>query len=285
MIQKLISAFACLLPAIAGAAGSLENPQPGGRESGIGVVSGWYCDARKIEIEIDGATILPAAYGTARADTQAVCGKSNTGFSLLINWNGLDQGTHLIRALADGVEFGRASAIVVPLGAEFWRGRSGTMRLDNFPEAGKGVIAEWQESKQNFVIREYLQSVPSVNGAWFGPVLEQWSNCSDPAYNGNHGANAIWQVAMSDGVNLSIYGNIQTNPGFNCSYTGIHSLIGSVHGAAGTFSCTNGKHGDWQTTEFQVMDRTLSLSGAGQWTQQGISCQMKFMLGGFRHLP
>ena len=40
------------------------------------------------------------------------------------------------------------------------------MRLDNFPQSGKGVIAEWQESKQNFVIRDYLQSVPSMNGNW-----------------------------------------------------------------------------------------------------------------------
>lgn len=279
-----IAACAALVPAVSAAAGYLENPQPGGRESGIGVVSGWHCNAGKIEIELDGAKALAAAYGTERADTQAVCGKSNTGFSLLINWNNLSAGPHLVRALADGVEFGRASMTTVPIGADFWPGKSGTMRLDNFPQPGKGVIAEWQESKQNFVISEYLQSVPSINGAWFGPVLETWSSCSDPLYNGNHGANAIWTVAMHDGVNLSIDGNIQTNPSFNCRYTGTHSMNGASHTAAGTFSCSNGKQGNWRTTEFQVMDRALFLIGDGQWTQQGISCQMKFMLGGYRHL-
>ena len=166
MAQKLIAAaLLSLLPAFAGAAGSLENPQPGGHESGIGIVSGWFCNAGRIDIEIDGATTYVAAYGTGRGDTQSTCGKSNTGFSLLINWNTLGAGSHVVRALADGVEFGRATAIVTPLGAEFWQGRSGTMRLDNFPQAGKGVIAEWQESKQNFVIREYLQSVPTMNGS------------------------------------------------------------------------------------------------------------------------
>jgi hypothetical protein len=35
------------------------------------------------------------------------------------------------------------------------------------------------------VIRDWLQSVPSMNGAWYEPVLELWSGCSDPAYNGN----------------------------------------------------------------------------------------------------
>lgn len=282
-LRQLIAA-ACLLPTLAIAAGRLENPQDNGRESGIGVISGWHCSASKIDIEFDGAITSPAAYGTSREDTQSVCGKNNTGFSLLINWNTLGAGSHSIRALADGVEFGRATAIVVPLGAEFWRGKGGSMRLDNFPEAGKGVIAEWQESKQNFVIRDYLQSVPSMNGTWYGPVLEQWSNCSNPAYNGNHGANAIWTVGMYDGVNLIINADIQTNPGFTCNYGGTHVLSGSSRAASGTFSCSNGKQGSWQTTEFQVTDRALSLIGAGQWTQQGINCEMKFMLGGFRHL-
>jgi hypothetical protein len=285
--KELIVALACLLPAIAGAVGSLENPQPGGHESGIGSVTGWYCDAVKIEIEFDGRDKLLAGYGTTRVDTQTICGKSNTGFSLLINWNLLGAGPHVVRALADGVEFGRASATVVPLGAEFWPGVSGTMRLDNFPQAGKGVIAAWQESKQNFVISEYLQSVPSMDGAWFGPVLEQWSGCSDPAYNGNHGANVTWSVALFDGGNLSINGNIQTTPPFSCSYSGTHTLTGTLHAASGTFTCTNGKHGNWRTTNFQVSDRGLSLTGDGDWTQAGIgvSCQMKFLLGGYRHLP
>jgi hypothetical protein len=281
----LIVAFTLLLPTLAGATGALENPQPDSHESGIGVVSGWHCDAGKIDIEFDGATILAAGFGTSRADTQTTCGKSNTGFSLLINWNDLGVGPHLVRALADGVEFGRATAFVVPIGSEFWQGKSGTVRLDNFPQAGKGVIAEWQQSKQNFVIREYLQAVPSINGTWYGPVLEQWSGCSDPAYNGNHGANAIWSVAMSDGFNLVIDGYIQTSPTFNCLYAGTHSLIGPQHNAAGTFNCTNGKQGNWRTTDFQIADRGLSLIGDGNWTQQGVSCQMKFLIGGFRHLP
>lgn len=285
MAKKLIVAALLSWPAFAGAVGSLENPQPGGRESGIGIVSGWHCNAGRIDIEIDGTATYAAAYGTARADTQTTCGKSSTGFSLLINWNTLGAGAHVVRALADGVEFGRATATVVPLGAEFWPGKSGTMRLDNFPQPGKGVLAEWQESKQNFVIRDYLQSVPTMNGAWFGPVLEQWYGCNDPAYNGNHGANATWSVAMFDGVNLSINGTIQTSPSFTCSYSGTHTLIGAQHAAAGTFTCSNGKQGNWRTTDFQVTERSLTLTGDGNWTQQGVGCQMKFLLGGYRHLP
>ena len=38
-----------------------------------------------------------------------VCGDSNNGFGLLFNWNLLGNGDHTIRALADGVELGRAT--------------------------------------------------------------------------------------------------------------------------------------------------------------------------------
>ncbi len=278
-----------LFPALA-LAGNLENPQPGGRESGIGIISGWFCSANRIDVEIDGTLLYRAAYGTGRADTQSTCGRSDTGFAVLINWNTLGAGQHLVRALADGVEFGRATATVVTLGGEFQQGRSATLRLDNFPDSGKAVMLEWQESKQNFVIRDFLQSLPpvpapSINGTMYGPVLEQVSNCSSSVYNGNHGANAIWSVSMFDNVNLSINGNIQTAPPFNCTYTGTHAQSGATHSASGTFTCDNGKKGNWRTTEMTITDRGVTLIGDGNWTQQGLSCQMKFLIGGFRHLP
>ena len=282
---RLTAVLAFLAPACAFAAGNLENPQPGGRESGIGIVSGWFCNANRIDIEFDGTTLYQAAYGTARADTIGACGKSNTGFALLINWNTLGAGSHQVRALADGVEFARATAVVVPLGAEFHQGKKGTMRLDNFPDIGKGVIVEWQESKQNFVIRDFVQSVPAMSGTWYGPVLEQWHSCNSGQYNGNHGANAIWSVAMFDNVNLSINVNIQTSPAFSCSYSGTHSMDGPNHAASGTFNCTNGKQGNWRTTELTLTERGLSLVGTGDWTQGTVSCQMRFLIGGYRHLP
>ena len=90
---------------------TLENPQPASFQSGIGIISGWACEAQDIVIELAG-TPVPAAYGTPRRDTQGVCGDSNNGFSLLVNWNELGAGEHAIRALADGVEFARTTVRV-----------------------------------------------------------------------------------------------------------------------------------------------------------------------------
>ena len=132
--------------------GYLENPGAGSFQSGIGLFSGWVCDAQRVEIEINGSTTLEAGYGTIRSDTASVCGDTNNGFGLLFNWNLLGDGTHTARALADGREFGRARFTVTTLGTEFLTGVSGTYRLPNFPKQGTNVIVEWQQASQNFVI-------------------------------------------------------------------------------------------------------------------------------------
>ena len=59
-------------PARAQAQALLENPQPNSFLSGLGVISGWVCDAARIDIELDGVR-FQAAYGTSRADTRPDC--------------------------------------------------------------------------------------------------------------------------------------------------------------------------------------------------------------------
>ena len=130
--------------------GTLENPPDGSYQSGISVISGWHCTASRIDLQIDGGATVRAAYGTPRVDTIPVCGDDgNNGFGFLINWNLLGNASHTIVALADGVEFGRATFTVTTLEQEFLRGASGTYFL-NFN--GRNVTVQWQESLQNFVI-------------------------------------------------------------------------------------------------------------------------------------
>ena len=132
---------------------TLENPAPGSFQSGLGVISGWACEAQEIVIELAG-TPVPAAYGTPRADTQERCGDSNNGFGLLVNWNNLGNGEHTIRALADGVAFATTTVRVTTFGVEVLRGASGTFALSDFPTPGETITVQWQEAKQNFVITD-----------------------------------------------------------------------------------------------------------------------------------
>ena len=131
--------------------GYLENPGSDSFQSGVGVLSGWVCDAEVVEGALNGV-LQEAAYGTERLDTQAVCGDVDNGFGLLVNWNRLGAGEHTVVASVDGVALGRATVTVTTLGAEFLRGAAGTCAAEDFPRLGERVTLVWQQPSQNFVI-------------------------------------------------------------------------------------------------------------------------------------
>ncbi len=131
--------------------GFLENPAPNSFQSGVGLLSGWVCEADGVTLEIDGQTVT-AAYGTDRADTADACGDTDNGFGLLFNWNELGDGDYEVIARADGVAFDRATVRVVTLGEPFLREARGTCEVVDFPEVGDTVTLTWQTAQQNFVI-------------------------------------------------------------------------------------------------------------------------------------
>ena len=133
--------------------GFLENPQPNAFKSGVGLISGWVCEAQRVEVDINGSR-MTAVYGTEREDTRSQCGDADNGFVTLFNWNRLGNGRHTARLLVDGKELSRSTFQVTTFGQEFVRGASGTYRLQNFPYPGTTTVIEWEESTQNFVIRE-----------------------------------------------------------------------------------------------------------------------------------
>ena len=135
-----------------GPPGSLENPGPASFQSGIGLVSGWVCNADVVELEINGGPRVVAAYGTTRADTAPVCGDRDNGFGLLFNWNLLGDGARTVVALADGEEFGRTTFTVTTLGVEFLQGTQGETVVADFPSPGEAVRLVWQQANQNFVL-------------------------------------------------------------------------------------------------------------------------------------
>ena len=79
-------------------------------------------EVSSVEIEINDTTRIPAPYGTERRDTTSVCGDSKNGFVLPFNWNLLGEGTHTVRAFADGVEFDSATFTVTTPGTGSMRG-------------------------------------------------------------------------------------------------------------------------------------------------------------------
>ena len=144
----------------------LENPPPGSSQSGVGVISGWVCEAERIDIVFNPGTdnekTFQAGYGTSRADTEGVCNDSDNGFGLLFNWNLLGDGQHTVQAKADGVEFGSATVRVTTFDTEFLRDVGKHARLQNFPNTGTDLIVAWQQSLQNFTISRLDNLAPRI---------------------------------------------------------------------------------------------------------------------------
>ncbi len=133
--------------------GVLENPRPASFQSGIGVISGWVCEADEVVIKIDGLPIAAAA-GTERADTLDTCGDVDNGFGLLVNWAEFGAGEHEVVALVDGVELSRATVTVTVVDETepYVRGLAKRVEVVGFPTPEETVTLEWQQSQQNFVI-------------------------------------------------------------------------------------------------------------------------------------
>ena len=134
--------------------GYLENPGPASFQSGIGVLSGWMCEAEEVRLTIGDLAPQVASYGTERHDTEPLCGDADTGFGLLFNWNRLEDGEHTVVASVDGVELGRATVTVTTLGTDFLREAEGECVVEDFPMMGEMRTLVWQQNQQNFVIAE-----------------------------------------------------------------------------------------------------------------------------------
>lgn len=141
------------IPTLSSALGSLENPVAGSTESGIGVISGWHCTANNIEVTIDGASLGKAGSGTSRGDTAGICGRSNTGYSLLYNYNDLPPGSHSLALYADGELLEtRQFNTTQSAGAPFATGISKTATIADFPSSGRTATLQWTQAKQSFVV-------------------------------------------------------------------------------------------------------------------------------------
>jgi hypothetical protein len=157
-----------LAPSLAHAQSSLDIPSDGDKLSGIGLVSGWKCEAEG-EITIvfnDGdpeEDAIPTTYGAPRGDTSAACGDDdgNNGFYALWNWAILGDGEHTAVAYDNGVEFARKTFTVTTTGEEFLTGASKCITVDDFPSDGETTYLEWNESTQHFEMVESCGTTPS----------------------------------------------------------------------------------------------------------------------------
>lgn len=144
-----------LSPSLAHAA-SLENPSNNLFYSGIGVISGWKCEANgELTVRFNGGEPISLVYGSERPDVLEVraCASADVGFVAIWNWANLGDGTHTAVVYDNGVEFARSTFKVATLGlGPFVPGLSGRFRARDFPDPGVNVLLRWNQNVQGFVI-------------------------------------------------------------------------------------------------------------------------------------
>ena len=192
---------------------NLENPASGSSQSGIGFISGWICTANTITASIDGGVKVAAAYGIDRGDTQSVCGDTNNGFILEVNWGSLSNGSHTVRVFDDEKEFASATFTTTTLGVEFLQGAAGMCTVGDFPSAGQSATLEWEPNLQNFVITDV------ASGGGGGGVSETFTN--PPELNSSGGVlNTTFTAAQTEvdiagqKVQAIVYNGLYTPPTF-----------------------------------------------------------------------
>lgn len=159
VLWALLLLCLCAVPLVTWAAATLENPVPGAIKSGVGIVSGWVCDAEDLMVSFDGGPQTFVPYGSERIDTAEVCGDTDNGFGLLWNYNELGDGPHTITLYADGTAVTQVNFSVQTLGTNFLRGVTGpgTVELSN----GIRTRVQWEETTQGFTIVGYDNGQPT----------------------------------------------------------------------------------------------------------------------------
>ncbi len=154
-LLRLCLGLIVLVPSLVHAA-TLENPGDDLSYSGIGVISGWKCEANgSLTARFFDADMMPVgnpvplAYLNERSDTSGVCGDTDNGFVSIWNWGNLSDGTYTAVAYDNDEEFARSTFTVTTLGTEFLTGASGECRVPNFPTPGETTTFEWNQNTQH----------------------------------------------------------------------------------------------------------------------------------------
>ena len=158
LLLRLAFVLWVLAPAL-GHAAVLENPSGGNFYSGVGVISGWKCNAdgpltvRFYDVNM--APVwdpIPLAYPSERPDTASACGDTNNGFVAIWNWANLGDGTYTAVVDDNGVEFGRSMFTVTTLGEPFVTDVQGECTIDDFPDPGESARFAWNQATQGLVL-------------------------------------------------------------------------------------------------------------------------------------
>ena len=165
-LLRLCLGLMVLVPSLAYAqpTSSLDIPGHGATLSGIGVISGWKCQATEITVEFlnaagqrivinEGRTSnpVPVLYGSERPDIlkEGACDSADVGFVAIWNWGELGDGTYTAIAYDNDVKFAENTFSVTTFGTNFLPGANTQVSVPDFPTPGETTTFQWNEATQH----------------------------------------------------------------------------------------------------------------------------------------
>lgn len=158
-------------------AATLEIPTRHTTLSGIGIVSGWKCDAGELTVRFNGGPPVPLLYGAERPDVldAGACDTAEVGFLTIWNYGELGDGEHTAIVYDDEVEFARSTFEVVTFGEAFVRGEEKVWTLTDWPDFGTDVTIAWNEATQNIGIIDITPlDIPPHTPPLLTQLLGRW---------------------------------------------------------------------------------------------------------------
>ena len=185
MLLRFCLAFVLLAPSLVSAA-TLGVPGEGTTLSGVGVISGWKCEAvgdltvrffaDGSPVSVAGSDTFPLLYGSARPDVRdtGACPDADVGFVAIWNWGNLDDGEHTAVVYDDGEEFARSTFTVVTTGEAFRTDLEGECTIPQFPDPGESARFVWNTGTQHLeMVSVRTRSIDqSIVKYLTGPVAE-----------------------------------------------------------------------------------------------------------------
>ena len=132
----------------------------------------------------------------------------------------------------------------------------------------------------NPLARPGTDSLATLDGVWNGADLEARSNCVATQNDGKRGTYAQYTINVDTATHsLGITQNGVT--GLNCSYGGVYADTPAGPQWSGTYACSDGKQGNFQSRGFLVTPHEMSIQLTIKLTGSE-TCDIDAILGGSR---
>jgi hypothetical protein len=135
------------------------------------------------------------------------------------------------------------------------------------------------QAQDNPASRRGSADLLSLRGYWNGANLENRSNCATAGVNGIHGTYGQYFFTVNPPGSMSIQESTVSN--LSCDYNGTYSDDRSPPTWNGTFSCSDGKRGTFESRGFLITPTEMQVRLKMK-LENAEGCDVDSILGGSR---